>query len=224
MVREIVDNPSGWSRSLPGHSIEYMPGFVLPWNQSVVKNVTAGSYYDFVITFLDTEHIYFIDTIQVSPATYTNLSVLFNVGSVMHGRAAGNGVVTLLIRDNPSLYFIAGDVITVRGYNLDSSTRSFAFLVLGTKVSRSPEFGHAPSAKFTLNTHAINVGQSVVATDASLYSPTSWIWEWGDGSENSIVQSPTHTYNKAGSYFPRLKAINQYGIDYYAEWTPVVVS
>lgn len=224
MVREIVDNPSGWSRSLPGHSIEYMPGFVLPWNQSVVKNVTAGSYYDFVITFLDTAHIYFIDTIQVSPSTYTNVSVLFNVGAVMHGRAAGSGVVNLSIRDNPSLYFIAGDVITVRGYNLDSSTRSLAFLVLGTKVSRSPEFGHSPSAKFTLNTHAINAGQSVVATDASLYVPTSWIWEWGDGSADSTAQNPTHTYNTPGSYYPRLKAINQYGFDYYAEYTPVVVS
>lgn len=224
MVREIIDNPSGWSRSLPGHSVEYMSGFVLPWNQQAVRSVNAGSSYNIVITFFDTEHIYFIDTIQVSPDSYTDVSVLFNVGSVMHGRAAGRGIASLLIRDNPSLYFIAGDTITVRGTNLDSSTRSLAFLVLGTKISRSPEFGHSPSAKFTLNSHAINAGQSIVATDASLYSPTSWVWSWGDGSADSTTQNPTHIYNTPGSYFPKLKAINQYGFDYWAEYTPVVVS
>ncbi len=36
-------------------------------------------------------------------------------------------------------------------------------------------------------------------TDRSLGSPTSWLWNFGDGTTSNI-QSPTHTYNAVGTY------------------------
>lgn len=224
MTREITDNPSGWSRSLPGHSIEYTPGFVQSWHNYVQQSINSGQSYDYDLTFLDSEHVYFIDSILVSPQAYSDVLATFLIGSTVYAKIAGTGYAEILVRHNPALFFIAGDKVTARATNLGSVTRTFHIGFTGTRLPRPTNFGRAPTAWASFSSHAINAGQSITATDASVYSPTSWIWEWGDGSDDSTTQNPTHTYNKAGSYYPRLKAINQYGFDYYAESTPVVVS
>ncbi len=42
-------------------------------------------------------------------------------------------------------------------------------------------------------------------TDLSIGSPTSWLWEFGDGSQSNL-QNPTHAYNAGGSYTVKLTA------------------
>ena len=45
----------------------------------------------------------------------------------------------------------------------------------------------------------------------STSSPTSWSWAFGDGSANSTVQNPMHTYTAAGTYNVSLTAANGAG-------------
>jgi len=42
---------------------------------------------------------------------------------------------------------------------------------------------------------------------------SSWNWNFGDGSANSTVQNPTHTYNAAGTYAVTLTSGNENGTD-----------
>ena len=51
---------------------------------------------------------------------------------------------------------------------------------------------------------------SVAFTDLSAGSPTSWLWEFGDGS-TSTQQHPTHVYSTPGSYDVTLTASNVAG-------------
>jgi len=51
---------------------------------------------------------------------------------------------------------------------------------------------------------------SVVFTDLSTNTPTSWTWNFGDGS-TSTAQNPSHTYAVAGSYTVLLTATNAAG-------------
>jgi PKD repeat protein len=46
--------------------------------------------------------------------------------------------------------------------------------------------------------------------DLSLNDPTSWAWDFGDGS-TATTQNPTHTYAAGGSYNVTLTASNAYG-------------
>ncbi|MBI9067696.1 MAG: PKD domain-containing protein [Salinivirgaceae bacterium] len=50
-------------------------------------------------------------------------------------------------------------------------------------------------------------GGTVTFTDASLNSPTSWTWTFGD-SGTATTQNPTHTYTTAGIYTVTLTATN----------------
>lgn len=49
-------------------------------------------------------------------------------------------------------------------------------------------------------------------TDASLNSPTSWLWDFGDGN-TSTAASPTHTYAADGTYTVCLTVTNNCGSD-----------
>jgi PKD repeat protein len=52
---------------------------------------------------------------------------------------------------------------------------------------------------------------TVQFTDQSQNTPTSWDWNFGDGSPNVTTQNPSHTYSKAGNYDVTLTAKNTYG-------------
>lgn len=68
-----------------------------------------------------------------------------------------------------------------------------------------------PVASFT----AVQTANSldVAFTDTSGNGPTSWSWDFGDGSPRSTTQNPTHSYVAAGSYTVQLTATNAAGSD-----------
>lgn len=51
-------------------------------------------------------------------------------------------------------------------------------------------------------------------TDASEHAPTEWTWDFGDGSESSHDQNPTHIYEQTGNYTVNLTVGNEVGTDY----------
>ncbi len=65
----------------------------------------------------------------------------------------------------------------------------------------------AIDARFTSNVTSGTVPLQVQFTDQSLGSPTSWLWNFGDGG-TSTQQNPTHTYNTVGIYDVSLTAGN----------------
>jgi PKD repeat protein len=52
---------------------------------------------------------------------------------------------------------------------------------------------------------------TVHITDASLNSPTSWDWDFGDSTAHSHEQNPTHVYTNPGSYSITLTVANAAG-------------
>ena len=68
----------------------------------------------------------------------------------------------------------------------------------------------APVANFSSNMTSGEVPLSVQFTDESTNTPTSWAWDFGDGS-TSNEQNPPHTYETAGNYTVKLTATNYGG-------------
>ena len=59
-------------------------------------------------------------------------------------------------------------------------------------------------------------------TDLSTGSPTSWQWNFGDGSPNVTIQNPTYTYGLPGNYTVTLTVSNGFGTSSVAKG-PIVV-
>ncbi len=68
----------------------------------------------------------------------------------------------------------------------------------------------APVASFTADTTSGYAPLTVQFTDASTGSPTSWAWDFGDGSTDT-AQSPSHTFSTAGTCTVSLTATNEGG-------------
>lgn len=68
----------------------------------------------------------------------------------------------------------------------------------------------ATDADFTVGSSVVAVGSAIPFTDTSLYAPTSWSWDFGDGT-TATAQNPTHTYTVPGMYTVSLTASNAIG-------------
>jgi PKD repeat protein len=69
-----------------------------------------------------------------------------------------------------------------------------------------------PAVAFTSN-FATSCDTLVQFTDQSLNAPTSWSWNFGDGSAISTTQNPLHKYTTNGVYTVKLIACNANGCD-----------
>jgi len=67
-----------------------------------------------------------------------------------------------------------------------------------------------PDANFTMNSTADNIPFTIQFTDTSGGTPTSWFWDFGDGT-NSTLQNPVHTYSLPGIYSVNLTPANEFG-------------
>jgi PKD repeat protein len=79
------------------------------------------------------------------------------------------------------------------------------------------------AAHFRINPTEGPVPLTVQFTDKSTGSPTSWYWDFGDGT-TSTLQNPVHSYNTAGTYIPILTASNVIGTSTKTSTVPITVT
>jgi PKD repeat protein len=118
---------------------------------------------------------------------------------------------------NPSHTFTAAGSYTValvvsNGSGSNTSTRT---------INVTPAL--TPIASFTYSPTSPAVGQAVQFTDASTGNPTSWQWNFGDGSTNT-TQNPSHIFSTAGSYNVIFTIANSTGSDSFNQVIPVVLA
>jgi len=69
-----------------------------------------------------------------------------------------------------------------------------------------------PIAAFTVSPPSGDIPLAVSFADGSSGSPTSWLWDFGDGT-TSTEQNPRHTYVSPGTYGVTLTVSDAYGSD-----------
>ncbi len=77
-------------------------------------------------------------------------------------------------------------------------------------VAPSVPPSNPPVAGFMASDTAFDCSGVVQFTDLSTNDPTSWLWNFGDGS-TSTLQNPIHQYTTNGTYTVILKATNTHG-------------
>lgn len=69
-----------------------------------------------------------------------------------------------------------------------------------------------PEAAFTAFPVTGTAPLAVQFTDSSTQNPTAWLWDFGDGT-NETTEAPYHQYTESGWYSPALTASNCWGSD-----------
>ena len=112
---------------------------------------------------------------------------LNNATSSKQGLNTKSGLVVLAGNDSTKFYWHMDEALGGTPQTTVTPTASF---------SASPTSGVAPLA--------------VSFTDTSTGSPTSWAWNFGDGT-TSTLQNPSHTYATGGTYTVNMTASNSAG-------------
>ncbi len=96
----------------------------------------------------------------------------------------------------------------VRAYATNSAGEGYGNQITFTTAAA----GNPPVAAFNGDPTSGNAPLTVVFTDQSANNPTSWQWNFGDGT-TSNVQNPGKIYQNAGSYSVQLTVTNSFGTD-----------
>lgn len=73
------------------------------------------------------------------------------------------------------------------------------------------ELVYVPKAAFTASVSSVCPNGTVAFTNTSTNYPTSYSWNFGDGSQASTAQNPSHIYTTPGTYNVTLTSTNQWG-------------
>ncbi|HHG84261.1 MAG TPA: PKD domain-containing protein, partial [Bacteroidetes bacterium] len=74
----------------------------------------------------------------------------------------------------------------------------------------------SPGQAITANFSYTSAGLAATFSDMSNNSPTTWVWDFGDGN-TSMMQNPSHTYTSNGTYTVCLVASNACNIDTFCQ-------
>jgi uncharacterized protein (TIGR02145 family) len=98
--------------------------------------------------------------------------------------------------------------VMARAYDNMETRRSYEINVVLNEASITIP----PEADFLATPLTGVTPLEVSFTDLSLYEPTSWEWDFGDGG-SSTNQNPSHIYDTAGVYTVSLTVSNEFGSD-----------
>jgi len=111
------------------------------------------------------------------------------------------------IENNPEHIYSAPGTYTVTLTVWNTST---LYSTSGTITITVIDPALLPAAEFSADVTSGEAPVTVTFTDASTGAPTSWFWDFGDGT-TSTSQNPSHTYSPPGSYSVSLTVTNTYG-------------
>ncbi|MDN3935306.1 PKD domain-containing protein [Arthrobacter sp. YD4] len=152
----------------------------------------------------------------VTGCAYSGVAgAIYEKTAPMDNPVFGSGRGTPVIQDGAS--FNMNDVTTTKqsvnstsgmaimASNMVTKTYWFAYRGLGSTPPPAPK----PVASFTATPTSGTAPLNVAFTDTSSGSPTSWAWDFGDGT-SATTQNPSHTY-AAGTFTAKLTATNSAG-------------
>jgi PKD repeat protein len=143
---------------------------------------------------------------------YTNAGTNANGSVQPNNQPVYDGVMSSWVMEEINLSDYLGQIIKVRfQLRSDGGTRKDGFYFDDFNIyfnNQGPAV--TPTAQFTTSNAVVCSGMFANFSDASLDNPTTWAWDFGDGSTDN-VQNPTHVFVNAGTYTVQLTVSNAAG-------------
>ncbi|MFA5212574.1 MAG: DUF2341 domain-containing protein, partial [Methanoregula sp.] len=173
----------------------------------------------------------FAGYISGTPISFTGANTRPDTGS-MHIEITRDAANKVSIYENGTLRatgIMAGEITAIGLANTNPNSYgshiaywdNLAIRTYGTTFPAAS--GLKPVGDFSADRTRGNAPLTVLFNDSSYNAPTSWIWDFGDGT-TSTDQNPVHTYAADGNYTVNLTVANSYGSNSYAKTGYILVS
>ena len=194
---------------------------IIPIHPTVVPEITVGVPVDECITLQIPENISYggyisvtIDSIELND--FQNIPEGLSV-CVNDTMAHPNNLYTLHLAGVPEVPGTFDLKIVARVYSSSPLTQMANNMLAngystGINLVVNPTGEEEPIADFSANKTTVAINEMVSFSDESSFAPTSWAWDFGDGT-TSTEQNPTHSYAEVGTYTVQLTVENENGSD-----------
>lgn len=194
---------------------------IIPIHPTVVPEFTVGVPVDECITLQIPENISYggyisvtIDSIELND--FQNIPEGLSV-CVNDTMAHPNNLYTLHLAGVPEVPGTFDLKIVARVYSSSPLTQMANNMLAngystGINLVVNPTGEEEPIADFSANKTTVAINEMVSFSDESSFAPTSWAWDFGDGT-TSTEQNPTHSYAEVGTYTVQLTVENENGSD-----------
>lgn len=194
---------------------------IIPVHPTVVPEFTVGVPVDECITLQIPENISYggyisvtIDSIELND--FQNIPEGLSV-CVNDTMAHPNNLYTLHLAGVPEVPGTFDLKIVARVYSSSPLTQMANNMLAngystGINLVVNPTGEEEPIADFSANKTTVAINETVSFSDESSFAPTSWAWDFGDGT-TSTEQNPTHEYTEVGTYTVQLTVENENGSD-----------
>ena len=173
---------------IPVGSISNGQGGALLWNPHYV--IVSGNY-AYIGSYSDNA----FEIVNLKP--YSEISGTYNVSNFQ--------TATPLNVSN----ILSQDAIGINGCINNSTSLPISNLANNEDINIA-SINSSPIANFTASTTSGTIPVTVQFNDTSVNFPTSWLWNFGDGT-TSTLENPVHVYSNTGNYSVTLTATNSYG-------------
>lgn len=125
---------------------------------------------------------------------FTNFTIIWNGNTIHTGDVKFENTSSHSIySDSTNNYSICKNIVTL---DIDNNTTDIWY----GDIVPAPFEPILPVASFSSNVTSGNAPLNILFTDTSTGMPVKWNWNFGDGTVNSTIQNPAHTYEAAGIY------------------------
>lgn len=207
------DYPDFSLPTIPAQELDVAPTIGSFWSQYDTVTIAGSSTEDIDIEPPDDGYYYKINLIMITNDGDYPLSAILTLDGISFMGLLGQPSLLFPVHANPLVVVGYGDKFTLSITNRDSSSHDVEYVILATKMYMPGGFARVPIAAFSATPLSGNCPLTVAFTDESYRFPTSWLWDFGDGSAPSSEHNPSHVYASAGIYDVRLYATNAVGTD-----------
>lgn len=207
------DRPDFMRNVLPAQAVQLNPSYGQPWFSYDSAALASNATKTWEVTIQDPDYIYYVDQVTFYAVGFKQFQAELMIGPSPITYACGTGNYVYNVRNNPSIYFVDGDTLSIIMKNMEATGQTFGYSLVGTKFPRPANFGKPPVIYFTGTPLSGYKPLSVAFTPSCLYEPTAYEWDFGDGSTKDVTANPTHIYQTSGMKSPKLKGTNAYGYD-----------
>ncbi len=171
------------------------------WTENAGSISRVELFYDTLITNTVSSTQQAFDTYSFATSADTSFTISWNYGDN----------TPIEVADAPTHQFASSGTYNVCCYVTTSCGTDTICTTVTVCVNTTAAYSSAVNAA------------TVAFTDQSLSSPTSWTWDFGDGSPTTTLQNPTHTYSTSGTYTVCLISDNGCSVDTFCNTVTVCI-